>query len=184
VWVGFDQPRTIMPDAYAGDVAVPLWTDVMKAATAGDKAEWLARPEGLVAQTVCRLSGKLAGEGCHSVEVTNDLGEVEIKSMAYTEYFRRGTAPTDYCTLHTAVLETADVGVDEDAAEAGVAATAGAVEAGRGEDGREAAGAPKKKRGFWSRLFGRGDDEDEEAKAREAQRKREQKKREEKKDPQ
>ena len=28
VWVGFDQPRTILPNGYASDVAVPLWADV------------------------------------------------------------------------------------------------------------------------------------------------------------
>jgi membrane carboxypeptidase/penicillin-binding protein len=33
VWVGFDQPRTILPDGFAADVAVPLWASFMKAAT-------------------------------------------------------------------------------------------------------------------------------------------------------
>ena len=28
VWVGFDQPRTILPNGFAGDVAVPLWANV------------------------------------------------------------------------------------------------------------------------------------------------------------
>lgn len=36
VWVGFDQPRTIRPNGYASDLAVPLWTRFMKIATRGD----------------------------------------------------------------------------------------------------------------------------------------------------
>ncbi len=102
VWVGFDLPQPIMPDGYAGEVAVPVWTDIMKAATAGQRPEWLERPDGIVAVTLCRMSGRLAVDGCAAVEVTNDLGEVEVKSMAYTEYFRRGTAPVDFCPLHGA----------------------------------------------------------------------------------
>ncbi len=104
VWVGFDQPQPIMPDGYAGEVAVPVWTALMKVVTAGHKPEWLPRPEGIVAQTLCRMSGRLAVEGCSQVEVTNDLGEVEVKSMAYTEFFRRGTAPTEPCPLHGAAV--------------------------------------------------------------------------------
>ena len=41
VWVGFDQPRTIMPSGFASDVAVPMWATFMKAATRGDKPQWL-----------------------------------------------------------------------------------------------------------------------------------------------
>ena len=37
VWVGYDQPRTIMRNGFAGDVAVPMWAKYMKAATRGDK---------------------------------------------------------------------------------------------------------------------------------------------------
>ena len=37
VWVGFDQPQTILSDGYAGDVAVPLWARFMRDATKGDK---------------------------------------------------------------------------------------------------------------------------------------------------
>jgi penicillin-binding protein 1A len=104
VWVGFDQPEPIMDGAYAGEVAVPLWTELMKAAAAGHKSEWLARPEELVPATICRLSGQLATPACSTVEVTNDLGEVEVKSMAYTEFYRRGSAPSATCPLHQVEL--------------------------------------------------------------------------------
>jgi penicillin-binding protein 1A len=36
VWVGFDQPKTIMPGAYGADLALPIWVDFMQAADAGN----------------------------------------------------------------------------------------------------------------------------------------------------
>ena len=46
VWVGYDQPQTIRRHGYAAELAVPLWTRFMKAATKGQKASWIDRPRG------------------------------------------------------------------------------------------------------------------------------------------
>jgi penicillin-binding protein 1A len=46
VWVGYDQPQTIRRNGYAGELAVPMWTKYMKAATAGQKAAWIKAPRG------------------------------------------------------------------------------------------------------------------------------------------
>src|SRR5207245_5665708 len=62
--------------------------------------EWFTPPPGVTTATVCRLSGKLATEGCQDVEVVDDHGGVERRSMVYTEYFARGTQPGTYCDLH------------------------------------------------------------------------------------
>ncbi len=48
VWVGYDQPQTIRREGYASELAVPMWARFMKAATKGDKAEWLKRPRGAI----------------------------------------------------------------------------------------------------------------------------------------
>jgi penicillin-binding protein 1A len=181
VWVGFDQPRTIMPRAYAGDVAVPMWTAIMKAATEGAKPEWVPRPEGLVSVQVCRVTGKLASEGCEHVVVTDDEGLAAVKSMVYYEYFPRGKEPSEFCDAHPYAMFTDQL--------AGAAATSETMAPGvlgvgaadqvpgpplreaderttaRGDEKRQEqasgeAGAPQKKRGFWSRLFGRGKDKD------------------------
>jgi 1A family penicillin-binding protein len=48
VWIGYDQPRTIRRDGYASELAVPMWTTFMKAATRGHDPEWIPRPRGLV----------------------------------------------------------------------------------------------------------------------------------------
>ena len=71
-----------------------------QAATRGDSPEWFTPPPGVTTTTVCRVSGKLATEGCQDVEVIDSDGHVERRSMIYTEYFARGTQPNAYCELH------------------------------------------------------------------------------------
>jgi penicillin-binding protein 1A len=47
VWVGYDQPRTIRRDGYASELAVPMWTRFMKAATKSHEPQWFQRPRGV-----------------------------------------------------------------------------------------------------------------------------------------
>jgi 1A family penicillin-binding protein len=170
VWVGFDQPRTILPRGFAADIAVPLWANFMKVATRDDKPDWLTPPPGIMTATVCRISGQLATDACRDVEVVSTDGVVDRKSMVYTEYFARGTVPTSFCTVHSSVgIMTKLAGlfgvsekpthvtvpepqpVSRPAAE-GTTGTTGSVQ-------HAEAPAPSppaaKKRGFWSRMFGR-----------------------------
>jgi penicillin-binding protein 1A len=173
VWVGFDQPKTIVPNGYAADLAVPIWTTFMKTATKGDKPDWIERPDNVVAVNVCRLSGKLPNTGCGSVVNVNDDGSFETKSMVYTDYFLKGTQPTTICPLHAAngfisadaqpaPQAPAYAGAPAAPAAAPVAApvgTAGAIPAPPPtvSGGKvEPPAAQKKKRGFWGRIFGRG----------------------------
>jgi penicillin-binding protein 1A len=150
VWIGFDKPRTILRNGYAGDLAVPLWARFMKQATANDKPAWLKPPRGVVSAEVCRLSGKLP-DGCG-----DDV---------YTEYFAADTVPSDRCDIHSArsfAGRLADLfGVGGEPPIATLEAvgtpppppepptvTAAVTEPPPPEE-------PKKKRGFWSRIFGR-----------------------------
>ena len=178
VWVGFDQPTTITRNGYAGEIAVPLWASIMKVATRGDKPEWFDRPRDVIGVDICRMSGKLPAEGCSHVEVIDDAGQVEVRSMVFTEYFVRGTQPTQACDLHPSpsFFEKVAGAFGKDtgpapvtAADAGLPSTEAHVEAGasaeksdkkKGDDTAATAGKEepgKKKRGFWSRLFGGGD---------------------------
>jgi 1A family penicillin-binding protein len=172
VWVGFDQPRTIMQNGFAADVAVPIWASFMKAATKGNKPDWLTPPPGVTTANVCRLSGQLASEGCEDVEVVNADGHIEHRSMVYTEYFARGTQPKTRCELHptrtifgaiasvfTGSEKPAPPHVDTPGLPAAVS-TAGTIAAAEPPPAEAVEEAPKKKRGFWSRVFGvgRGDD--------------------------
>jgi penicillin-binding protein 1A len=171
VWVGFDQPRTILPNGFAADIAVPLWTKFMKAATDGDKAEWLAAPSGVTTANVCRISGKLPSDGCQDVEVVNKQGQLERRSMIFTEYFARGTEPTSVCDIHpTHGIITKIAGLFTGGEEkpqpphvqdTGLPApTATAAISGTRTDAEVVPEAPRKKRGFWSRVFGTGKDDD------------------------
>jgi 1A family penicillin-binding protein len=168
VWVGFDQPHTILPNGFAADIAVPAWATFMKAATRGDKPEWFAPPVGITTANVCRLSGQLAGEGCQDVEVVARDGSLERRSTIYTEYFVRGTEPTTFCDMHpTHGLMTKVAGMfgvqpekpspppveDVVPAPAPPAATTGS----QPDAQATPQDAPKeKKRGFWSKLLGIG----------------------------
>ena len=124
VWVGYDQPRTIMRGGYAAELAVPMWSRFMAAATKGDPPDWFRAPATITAVNVCRLSGKLPADGC--------------ANAIYTEYFVRGTEPDDHCPLHGGGFWNAIVqGLTPD---------------------DHPAPAPDKERGFWSKVFGRGND--------------------------
>jgi membrane peptidoglycan carboxypeptidase len=177
VWIGFDQPETIVSRGYAADIAVPLWGRFMKEATRGDKPEWFTPPKGLVGVQVCRISGKLPNAGCSHVEVINDAGEVTQRSMIVTDYFARGEAPIEMCPLHTGESLMARIGgffgsdhkdLPESATALGLPntpASAPVVPAVAGEPAQPPAAQPgeqpKKKRGFWGRLFGKRDKPDE-----------------------
>ena len=165
VWVGFDQPRTIIPNGFAADIAVPIWANFMKVVTRGDKAQWLTPPRGVVSASVCRLTGKLATKGCEDAEVLGEDGNTYRRSMVYTEYFASGTQPTESCDLHRApgffgvIASVFGAGhhnppppsvVDLDVPVAVVAPPPQ-------EEAPPPAAAPQapKKPGFWSRLFKR-----------------------------
>jgi penicillin-binding protein 1A len=163
VWVGFDKPRTIIANGFAGELAVPMWARFMKQATASDKPDPFKAPQGLVTVGVCRLSGRLPNAACDRV---------------VSEYFARGSVPTEVCQEHSfftasAQLVSAYPGGAVIASNAGSAAytpqppahtrDAPVIVASQGPSdivmAPEKEEQPKKKRGFWGRLFGRGDKE-------------------------
>src|SRR5206468_4279878 len=54
VWIGYDQPRTIIARGYAAILAVPLWARFMKAATSGDAPDEFPVPPTLSSAAICR----------------------------------------------------------------------------------------------------------------------------------
>jgi penicillin-binding protein 1A len=183
VWIGFDQPKTILRNGYAGELAVPVWATFMKAATRGDKAEQFDRPANITAINVCRVSGKLPNGGCDDVEVVNRDGFVERRSMIYTEYFVKGKQPTSVCPLHEPLslldrlagvfgkdnhapaIPAEDVGIGVPSAPRSsvpAAQSPPAPPAPKSAPAQASAPSeePKKKRGFWSRVFGIGKDKE------------------------
>jgi penicillin-binding protein 1A len=177
----------------------------MKKATKGAKPEWFERPANVVGVNVCRVSGKLPSQGCESVIVPASTGQLEKRSMVYTDFFVKGTQPTDMCPLHQSPSfidrlagifgKDSGVPVSVDASGTplpGAVSTSGAPVPAPSVENKEDPSKKndakdekvedgKKKRGFWGRLFGRGDDEkkkeeEERKKKEEEQRKRNERK--------
>jgi penicillin-binding protein 1A len=178
VWVGFDRPQTILPNGFAGTIAVPVWAAFMKAATRGDKPEWLKVPPGVTTARVCSLSGKLATDGCQDAEVVAKDGSTGRRSLVYTEYFASGTQPVEFCELHptrnsfgaiASVLHTgekpsapaiADAGLPPVSTQPGASVPPpGSAEVSMADPAAAAPPAPKR-RGFWSRILGIGNNKD------------------------
>ena len=90
VWGGYDDNS---PQS-SGQTSYPkkIWRAVMERIHADLEYRDFEMPEGIVTATVCRESGKLAIEGV----CTND----PRGSTVYTEYFAKGTEPTEYCDHH------------------------------------------------------------------------------------
>ena len=164
VWIGFDKPRTIISNGFAGELAVPMWARFMKQATAKHAPDAFKPPQGLVAVGICRLSGKRPGPACDRV---------------ITEYFARGAVPSQVCQEHYVFTDSGQLAAsstggsivvttnasDGDVART-VAHTAHTEEVRIAEPpaqrsdivmASEIEEQPKKKRGFWGRIFGRND---------------------------
>ena len=64
VWVGFDQPTTIIPHGYGSALALPVWTQVMTKAADRYPAEPFQAPVAMQEATVCSISNAIATSGC------------------------------------------------------------------------------------------------------------------------
>jgi penicillin-binding protein 1A len=92
VWIGFDQPRSIMPGATGGTLSVPVWARVMRTAYAGRKPpEAWKRPPGVVSR---RMRGGVA--------VTAECPW----GSDYTDYFAARFAPEPTCDAPEAVTDS------------------------------------------------------------------------------
>src|SRR5438445_3641933 len=73
VWVGFDQPTTIIPHGYGAALALPVWTQVMNKAAQHYPAEPLQPTMPLQHTTVCSISNQLATTGCSAAGTAYDI---------------------------------------------------------------------------------------------------------------
>jgi penicillin-binding protein 1A len=96
VWMGFDQPRQIMPNAFGGNLAAPVWARTMKAAYGGrpPPAPWAA-PETLITVPIDVRSGGQAVDECPPEDIR-------------IEYFIPGTEPGEYCPIHASAPGVVD----------------------------------------------------------------------------
>ncbi len=164
VWIGYDQPRTIIGGGYASVLAAPVWGRFMAAATSKDRPEWFSAPDNVTSATICRLSGKLATDSCNDHAAH---GESETSgSNVYTEYFVQGTEPTESCPVHRRILPSplralaalVSPGRVSSSSESAAPQAAPARAEATAPAPPQAAPQPEqpKKRGFWGRIFGGG----------------------------
>ena len=73
VWVGFDQPTTIIPHGYGAALALPVWVQVMNKAAQHYPAEPLQPTMPLQHARVCSMSNQLATTGCMAAGTAYDL---------------------------------------------------------------------------------------------------------------
>ncbi len=73
VWVGFDQPTTIIPHGYGAALALPVWVQVMNKAAQHYPAEPLQPTMALQHTTVCSISNQLATTGCMAAGTAYDI---------------------------------------------------------------------------------------------------------------
>lgn len=97
VWAGFDEPRQIAPNGYATGLVVPIWARFMRDATKSHPARWLTVPSDVVSVQVCLRSGLRPTAGCELAALTPDG---EFVDNVGREYFKDGTEPHEFCTLH------------------------------------------------------------------------------------
>ncbi len=83
VWVGFDDNQPV--SLSGSQAALPIWTQFMKSATAGQASVPFDVPDGITFTEIDRDTGKLATPGC---------------PRTLTESFLTGTEPKEYCEVH------------------------------------------------------------------------------------
>src|SRR5690606_26751255 len=88
VWLGFDRPTPIGPWAFGGNLAAPVWTEVMGAAYASRPAPtgWMP-PPGVAQVPIDVTTGYLATGDCPPEQVRIEL-------------FRARAVPRAHCPLH------------------------------------------------------------------------------------
>jgi membrane carboxypeptidase/penicillin-binding protein len=90
VWVGYDQPAPIGPDAYAARIAVPIWADFIRRTSGMLPAHEFAIPADVHVVELCSVSHLKPLDGC----------------PVYTEYFKEGDAvPAELCPIHRGSLK-------------------------------------------------------------------------------
>jgi penicillin-binding protein 1A len=89
VWVGLDQPETIMSGAYGAKLALPVWVDVMNETVSLNYKSTILKAEPMMAKAIlCRVSGLLATDGCRG------------EGQAYEDELPAELVPQAYCNVH------------------------------------------------------------------------------------
>jgi membrane carboxypeptidase/penicillin-binding protein len=90
VWVGFDQPATMGPNAFGSRMALPIWANFMRRSARLLRPGEFPVPAGLRQEELCRVSYMRPLDGCPT----------------YVEYFKDGDdIPARLCPVHRGTLK-------------------------------------------------------------------------------
>ena len=73
IWVGFDQPVTIIPHGYGAALALPVWVQVMNKAAQRYPPQDLQAPVPMQRAAVCAISNHLAATGCQTAGTAYEI---------------------------------------------------------------------------------------------------------------
>ena len=92
VWAGYDIPKTKLKGTGEKNYHKKLWKSVMSRIHEGLENQEFEKPDDIISVAVCSESGKLPVEGLCDCD--------QRGSMVKTEYFVKGTEPTESCDIH------------------------------------------------------------------------------------
>ncbi len=90
VWSGYDERRPLGRSMTGARVALPIWTEFMKAAHVDLPKTPFERPAGIVVRTICAETGLLAADDCPKI---------------MEEVFVQGMEPVRQCERHSPKVE-------------------------------------------------------------------------------
>ena len=99
VWAGFDKPQKIYRGAFGGELALPIWVDIMNAAAQSYPPREIKQPSNLEQIEICPRSGQLATDKCYDAIKTAN-GDTVRKRTTYMEIATPSQAPTEPCNVH------------------------------------------------------------------------------------
>jgi penicillin-binding protein 1A len=99
VWAGFDKPQKIYRGAFGSVIALPIWVDVMNAASERYPPKEIPLPAGMQKVEICTKSGLLATDKCYDTVKSTD-GETIHRRTTYMEIATVAQTPTEPCNVH------------------------------------------------------------------------------------
>jgi len=99
VWAGFDKPQKIYRGAFGSEIALPIWVEMMNAASERYPPKEIPKPAGMQKVEICSRSGLLATDKCYD-SVKSASGETVRRRTTYMEIATAAQTPTDSCNVH------------------------------------------------------------------------------------
>lgn len=106
VWVGFyegDQ-GAIDEDAFARNVAYPVWEKMMNESQPAFLGREILVPDSLEQVAICRVSGMRPTRYCNESVVDPVTGQISFRSTSYQEYLLKGSE-IGICSVHGAGVD-------------------------------------------------------------------------------